>query len=241
MTGLRFHEAMQGRLAPGFDKPRPGYRNRGAVAAMLNARIDIDDVSKFVRRDAPHVGTLSVEIVIPILSTRPFVAHDGHFEIFQPGELDEGGRGYVMMYDATVTNGERWFTLTGRKYLRPRRLWRFWRLWPETTRLHLVLEDVTPGRNTDRTAEIPVQRPPPKWLQDAQVRTESTVDRDAHHPWHVAGIVRISLWGFALQILGMRGVGPLPFLRPLAKLSFMAFFVRSLVAIYVFGRRAAPP
>ncbi len=243
MTGLRFHEAMQGRLAPQFINPSGGYRNRGAVAATLNARIDIADVGDFVRRDHPHEGTLSVEISIPILSSRPFVQHNGHFALFRASELEQGGRGYVMVYDAEVTNGERRFKMTGRKYLQPRRLWRFWRLWPETTRLHLFFEDVTPGRDdgfADRTVEIPVQRPMPDWLEKVQLPVESLVDRDFHHPRFAAGIVRISLWGFVLQVIGMRGVGSPPYRRPVAKLRFMAFFVRSLVAIYVFGRQEVP-
>jgi hypothetical protein len=233
---------MIGRLAPQSTSPVKGYKEASAVAATLRARIDIHNLNVFVNRDLPHAGHLSVELSIPVLSDRPFVANDGVFELFRPRELPapEGGNGYWMVYDAFVTDGERVYMMTGRKYLHPRRLWRAWRLWSETTTLWLTLRDVTLGGRVDvdppdLTVEIPVVAPLPPWLRKIQ-RQEVAAHRDFRRPKFIAGTVHISLADFIRQLLSTRGVQKSRVARLSAVATFMVFFAGSLAKIYVFGQ-----
>ncbi|MDP9164539.1 MAG: hypothetical protein M3O32_00445 [Actinomycetota bacterium] len=236
MIGLRFHEVMEGLLGPQFIDADDGFGYKGAVAAKLSARIDIRDVKLFVSADLPHAGILSVELRVPILSSNPFVANDGKFELFRPGELGPGGRGYVMVYDARVTDGHRVYQMTGRKYLHPTRLWRVWRLWRETTTLYVTLVAVlsADADHVIRTPELLLR----SWV--TPVPFESEADRDFHRPRQAAGIVHISAWEFIMQLVGMRGVGASWFAETRVRLRFMAFFAASLFRIYVLGRHVPP-
>ena len=241
MVGLRFHEVMLGRITPQSTSTDGGYRADGAVAAALLARIDIADLDLFLDRDLPHVGELSVELRIPVLSSRPFVGHRGKFELFQP----VGATGYRMVYEATVTDLDRTYTMKGYKYLRPRRLWGFWRLWPETTTLHVTLEDITPRDDSapaDVDVEMPVDGEVPDWLTKIRAATayEPWAQRDFHRPEVACGIVRISLSHFVQQLLSMTPVDTPWYGKPFAVGRFMAFFAWSLVRIYVFGQHRDP-
>jgi hypothetical protein len=231
---------MVGRLGPQFLVPADGFGYDGAVAASFSARIDIDDLATFIKGNQGHVGRLSVELSIPVLSDIPFAGHNGTFELFRHCVLPAGGNGYCMVYDAEVTNGDRIYTMTARKYLKPRFLWGFWRLWPETTTLNVTLQAATPQNSNDQPdveGDIPVVEPLPKWLQ--QVRDEFEAEpaafRDFHRPRKAAGIVFLTAWEFARQIAGMRGIGKPWYIRWFAVLRFMAFFAGSLVRIYAFG------
>jgi hypothetical protein len=53
-----------------------------------------------------------------------------------------------------------------------------------------------------------------------------------------AGILRITLWGFARQLLSMKILGDFGFSdRCIQRVSFYRFFVKSLVNTYIKGRR----
>jgi hypothetical protein len=244
LIGLRFHEVMKGRLAPQSTDPSGGHDYEGALAATLAARIDIQNLEQFVRGGLPHRARLSVELSIPILSDRPFVANDGKFELFQPGVLPppEGVDGYLMVYEADVTNGDRLYEMKASKHLHPRRLWRVWRLWPETTTLFVTMRDITPkddGDAPDRIVQIPVAQPLPAWLAAIQV-DEPTANRDFHRPRFLAGIVHLRLGDFANQLLGTEAIGSPWFARLFHKVRFFAFFAGSIVRIYVFGKARGP-
>ena len=241
MVGLSFHEVMIGRIAPQSTDTGNGYRADGAVAAALAARIDIPDLDLFLDRSLPHKGALSVELRIPVLSNRPFVGHGGYFELFQP----VGADGYRMVYEATVTDLDRTYSMKGHKYLRPRRLWGWWKLWPETTTLHLTMVDVTPRGDQappDVDVDVPVGGDVPDWLKKIRKATgnEPWADRDFHRPRQGAGIVRISLSRFVRQVLSMTAVDTKCFGKPVAVARFRWFFAWSLVKIYVLGQYASP-
>lgn len=242
MTGLRFGEVMVGVVAPQETDAAYGYRSSGALVATLKAYVDIRDLRLFLDRDTAHVGGLSVELSIPVLGSRPFVAQNGRFELFKPGEIQDGGNGRLMVYDATVTDGERTYSMTGRKYLHPRLLWRVWRLWPETTTLFVTLKDTTPATDgAGPTVEIPGPDPLPPWLAKIQRHDEPESMRDYARPTYFAGQVRLSPAAFIRQMLGMRAVRTPWYARPFAKLRFVRFFAGTLVKIYVvkWGGRAA--
>jgi hypothetical protein len=236
LIGLRFHEVMEGLLGPQFIDAGDGFGYKGAVAAKLSARIDIRDVKTFVSAGLPHAGILSVELRVPILSANPFVANNGRFELFRPSERGSGGRGYVMVYDARVTDGDRVYQMTGRKYLHPTRLWGVWRLWRETTTLYvtLVAEPFADADHVVRAPELPLG----SWI--TPVPFECEAGRDFHRPRQAAGIVHISAWEFLKQLMGMRGVGASWFADTAVRVRFMAFFAASLFRIYVLGRHVPP-
>lgn len=235
MTGLRFREVMVGALAPQETDAAYGYESSGALVATLNAHVDIRDLRLFLDRDTAHVGGLGVELSIPVLGSRPFVAHDGRFELFKAGEIQDGGNGRLMVYDATVTDGERTYSMTGRKYLHPRRLWRAWRLWPETTTLFVTLKDITAVSpdGSVRTVQIPVSDPLPSWLEEIQRNDEPQSKRDYDRPTYFAGQVRLSPAAFIDEMLSMRAVRTPWYARLFVRLRFMGFFAGTLVKIYV--------
>ncbi|QNJ95325.1 hypothetical protein HZU40_14500 [Mycolicibacterium fluoranthenivorans] len=239
MTGLRFGETMSGRLAPQEPSPIAGYDAPGALAATLRARIDIPDLTLFVDGGLPHRGRLDVELDIPVLGTRRFVAHEGEFELFRAGEVPSGRRGYWMVYDAFLTDGDRVYQMTGRKYLQPG--WRLYRVWPDTTVLFVVLRDVTHGGRVDVGGPVDqtlLTADPgpatPAWLAAIDVEEPAAL-RDYRRPKYLAGKIRITPAGFGAQLLSMRAIGAPWYRRPFTVARFLCFFAGSLVRIYVGG------
>ncbi|MBI3224245.1 MAG: hypothetical protein HYZ39_04190 [Mycolicibacterium cosmeticum] len=238
MSGLRFSETMAGQIAPQESSPIIGYDAPGALAATLRARVDIPDLGLFVEGNLPHRGRLDVDLDIPVLSARRFAATEGEFELFRAGDVPSGRRGFWMVYDAFLTDGDRVFQMRGRKYLQPG--WQLWRVWPDTTVLFVRLRDVTHGGRVDVTN--PVEKivvlegpgPAPEWLTAIDVEEPAAL-RDYRRPKYLAGKIRITPAAFGGQLLSMRGVGVPWYRRPFTVARFQWFFVTSLVRIYVGG------
>ena len=238
MSGLRFRETMGGQIAPQESSPIGGYDAPGALAATLRAWVDIPDLKLFVDSSLPHRGRLDVDLDIPVLSARRFAASEGQFELFRAGDVPSGKRGYWMVYDAFLTDGDRVYQMTGRKYLQPG--WRLYRVWPDTTVLFVRLRDVTHGGRVDVTS--PVEKtvvpadpvPAPDWLTAIDV-DEPAALRDYRRPKYLAGKIRITPAAFGGQLLSMRAVGVPWYRRPFTVARFQWFFAASLVRIYVGG------
>lgn len=139
--GVSFRETMRGRIAFGETDPQAGWRDGNAVPLALNATINIRDIAGFVA-DPTHRADMAAHIYSPRLGfIRP--ATSSNFQLFAPTDDPEVTH---MVYEVgLILNGvPHW--LTGRKHLRrgpP------WRMWGETTRLHVHLH-----RGTDATGEV---------------------------------------------------------------------------------------
>ena len=231
MSSIRFDEVMRGRLAPWALDTDDGYDAENAFSASLRARISIADLGLLVDRDVPHRAKLWVELEVPILSGRPFVAYDGAFELFRRGDIPSGGRGRLMVYDAVLTDGERFIVLTGRKYLTPGRILR---LWSETTTMRVILRDVTHGGRVDVGTDCAVAlEPPPAY--DVQ---EPAAQRDFLRPRWLAGKVRLTPSALFNQVGSMNAADARWYRAPFVISRFLWFFAASLVRIYVFRARA---
>lgn len=138
MTGLRFRETMTGRIALRALDPVDGYERVDGFAAQMRIEIDIPDVAAFVAAEVP-TADMRADVVIPVLGGR-FVASDGKYICFRPGEGPIGTPVQQMVYTATLINDDRVFAMSARKVLEPRG-WRFWRFWPDTTKLLVTLVD----------------------------------------------------------------------------------------------------
>lgn len=202
MTGLRFRETMTGRIALRAFDPVDGYERVDGVAAVMHITIDIPDVAAFTANQ-PHSAKMHADVVAPVLGGR-FTTSDGVFVCFQPGEGPAGTPVQQMLYTATLANDDRVFEMSARKVLEPRG-WRVLRVWPDTTKLLVVLVDVTP-------------------------------DDDSERPRRLAGVVSITVTGFARQLATMRPYGAGKLTAKIgAVIAYSAFFVKGLVRIYLGG------
>ena len=236
MSGLRFRETMAGQIAPQEPSPIAGYDAPGALAATLRAWIDIPDLELFVDAALPHRGRLDVDLDIPVLSARRFAASEGEFELFRAGDLPSGRRGYWMVYDAFLSDGDRVYRMTGRKYLQPG--WQLYRVWPDTTVLFVTLRDVTHGGRVDVASPVEktvALRDPVRAPDGLDEVDEPAALRDYRRPKYLAGKIRITPAAFGGQLLSMRAVGVPWYRRPFTVVRFQWFFAASLVRIYVGG------
>lgn len=135
--GVTFRETMTGRIAFGTDDPRTGWRDPNAVPVVLNATINIRDIQGFIA-DPGHRGDMAAHVFSPRLGfIRP--ATHSTFQLFAP---TEDGTLTHMTYEAGLMLDGRQHFLSGRKHVRrgpP------WRMWGETTTLHVRLHK---GRDT---------------------------------------------------------------------------------------------
>lgn len=203
MTGLRFRETMTGQLALRTTDPVEGYRRTAAVAATLRAEVDIADVGAFIA--GSRTARLRAELIIPVLGGR-YLSDDGEFGLFHRGQDSSGRPVREIRYAAVVFNNDRQYRIRGRKLVYPRRPWR---VWPDTTRLHVVLEDVT---------------------------TDTPSDPDSSRPRDAAGIVRIGPGDFVRQLGTMHGYPADPRLRWVVP-RYLWLFVRCLAATYLRSER----
>ncbi|UXA18254.1 hypothetical protein [Mycobacterium sp. SMC-4] len=206
MKGLRFRETMTGLIDLRSADPVAGYASATAVAVSLHARVDIDDVADFVGADR-HCASLRVELVIPVLGGH-FLSRDGQFSCFERGAGHNGRPVQQMVYTAVIFNNDRVYRMFARKILEPG--WP-WRLWRDTTTLHLALVDETP--------------PSPQ-------------DPESARPRGAAGVVRLSPSGFLAQLTTMRAHGDVGFLdTPRLVFSYARFFLAGLAKTYLLRAR----
>lgn len=144
MSGLRFRETMRGRVTPRCEDPVDGYRAADAVATSMHAEIDIADVDEFVS-EGHHVARMRAEFIIPVLGGR-FVSDSGEFTCFKRGDGPGGRQVQQLIYSATLVNDDRVYEMSARKILEPRGF----RVWRDTTTLHITLSDVTTDLDTER-------------------------------------------------------------------------------------------
>lgn len=200
MTGLRFRETMTGRIALRALDPVDGYERVDGFAAQMHITIDITDVRAFVA-GVPHRSDMRADVVIPVLGGL-FVASDGKFTCFQPGQGPNGTPVQQMIYTATLRNDDRIFAMSARKVMEPRGR-RIWRFWPDTTKLLVTLVD------------------------------EST-DDDQTRPRRLAGVISITVRGFARQLSTMRPYGADGWTaNVVALVTYATFFIRGLLRIYL--------
>lgn len=129
--GVSFSEVMTGRIAFDAASTQAGARDWNAIPLSLRATIDIRDVDAFVA-DPNHRGDMVAHVVSPRLGGL-MAGRDGNFQLFAPGSRD--GETLMIYEVGIVIDGEpHW--LSGRKFVRRGPPWRLWR---ETTSLHVEL------------------------------------------------------------------------------------------------------
>ncbi|MBB1493133.1 hypothetical protein H5395_16800 [Paracoccus sp. MC1854] len=139
--GVAFRERMIGRLSFSTDDPMTGWADVNAVPVVLNATIDIRDIRGFVA-DPKHRGAMAAHLWSPRLGfTLP--ATDANFQLFAPS-AEAGCTEMIYELGVLLNGAPYWFS--GRKFVRPGPPWR---LWPDTTTLHVQLHE---GR--DRTGSV---------------------------------------------------------------------------------------
>jgi hypothetical protein len=200
MTGLRFRETLSGRVALRATQPVDGYASVGAFAASMRAEIEIDDVAYFLA-GTTHEARLRAELVIPVLGGR-FVSKDGTFVLFKREMPPDGRWIQQMIYTATFVNDDRVFKLSARKILRPG-----WRLWRDTTTVHVKLEDLS--GDDDRT------------------RPRVLAGLVKISPWSFL-VQLTTMQGFGARSSWLA--------RQWAVLTYSAFFARGLVKVYLLRR-----
>lgn len=139
--GVSFRERMAGRISFDTTNPVTGGADRNAVPVVLNATINLRDIAGFVR-DPQHRGEMAAHLYSPRLGfIRP--GTDSNFSLFAPS--DQSDLTYMTYELGVLLDGKpHWFS--GCKYVR--RGW-FWRLWRETTTLHVTLH-----KGHDRTGPV---------------------------------------------------------------------------------------
>lgn len=139
--GVSFRERMTGRISFATEDPMTGWADVNAVPVVLNATIDIRDVAGFVA-DPEHRGGMAAHLWSPMLGfTLPATATN--FQLFAPS--DEPGC-TEMVYELGVLREGKPHWFSGRKFVRrggP------WRLWPDTTTLHVRLYE-----GSDRSGKV---------------------------------------------------------------------------------------
>jgi hypothetical protein len=129
--GVAFRERMAGRISFATDDPMTGWADVNAVPVVLNATIDIRDIRGFVA-DPEHRGTLVGHLWSPRLGfTLPATA--SNFQLFAPSTEPDCTE---MVYELGLVRDGAPYWFSGRKFVRrgpP------WRLWPDTTTLHVRL------------------------------------------------------------------------------------------------------
>jgi hypothetical protein len=124
---------MTGRITLEERDCRRGYENAAAIPIALRAAIDIRDIDRFIA-DGSHAGEIAGHLYVPRLGgILPGTA--GVFRLFAPTD-DPSVTEMVYELGCKIAGKPAW--LRGRKYVRTGRPWR---LWPETTTLHVTLHD----------------------------------------------------------------------------------------------------
>lgn len=203
MTGLRFRETMTGRIAMRATDPAAGYRQTAAVAATLRVEVDIPDVAAFLA--GPRIGRLRAELIVPVLGGR-YLSTDGEFHLFDRGRAADSVQ--EIRYTADLFNNDRQYRMDGRKLVGRRP----WRVWPDATRLHLTLTDVTP---------------------------HTPSDPDSFRPRTAAGVVSIGPGDFIRQLGTMRGYPADPRTRWVVP-RYLLLFARCLATGYLRPRDRTP-
>jgi predicted patatin/cPLA2 family phospholipase len=130
--GVSFREVMSGRITFGQTDPQTGYRDPGAVPVSLNASIVIRDLDRFIA-DPLHPGELTGHLYAPRLGQNP-VGWNGRFRLFSPGSDSSVSE---MVYATNYRQEGRALWFDGRKFVRNG--FRPWRVWTETTTLHVKI------------------------------------------------------------------------------------------------------
>lgn len=129
--GVAFRERMAGRISFSTDDPTTGWADVNAVPVVLNATIDIRDIAGFVA-DPQHRAGMAAHLSSPMLGfTLPATATN--FQLFAPSDRPDCTE---MVYELGIVRDGRPFWFSGRKFVRRGGPWRLWR---DTTTLHVRL------------------------------------------------------------------------------------------------------
>jgi len=131
--GVTFRETMVGRISFDTDDPVTGARDINAIPVKLRATINIRDINGFIL-DEHHRGGMAAHLESPRLG---FIlpATASNFQLFSPTRT-RGLR--EMVYEMGFIRDGRRYWFSGRKAVRrgpP------WRLWPDTTTLHVRVHE----------------------------------------------------------------------------------------------------
>ena len=131
--GISFREAMAGRIVFGAEDTEAGGADPNGIPLVLRATIDIRDAAAFVA-DPGHRGEMVAHVYSPRLGGL-LPAGRTNFQLFAPGS---GPDEWLMVYEAGFVSNGRPYWLSGRKFVRRGPPWRLWR---ETTTLHVTLHE----------------------------------------------------------------------------------------------------
>jgi Patatin-like phospholipase len=131
--GVTFREVMTGRITFGQTDTRQGYDHPAAIPFCLPASIDIRDLDGFIA-DPAHGGDLTGHLYAP-RAGGVLPGWRGQFRLFSPGA---DGDTKEMVYALAYRRAGRPIWFWGRKFVRTGKPWR---MWTETTTLHVTLHD----------------------------------------------------------------------------------------------------
>lgn len=134
MSGVTFREVMTGQLTLGTADPRAGYQNPNSVGFVVDATIDIPDLTAFLD-DPNHRGGLFADVEVPRWGEQFGSRVGGAFGLFTP---TEHARTTHMVYELPVTIDGRPHWIVGVKQIRVEAIWR---LWPATTTLYTTVHE----------------------------------------------------------------------------------------------------
>lgn len=133
--GLSFRETMKGRVSFYTQSPQEGGMDKNAIPISLNATINIRDIKAFVA-DPGHRSKMAAHLHSPRLGSI-LPATESNFQLFSP----TGDPKHVeMIYELGFTYKDKPHWFSGKKAVRRGPPWRLWR---DTTTLHVKIHEGT--------------------------------------------------------------------------------------------------